>query len=538
MTDAPQRPEHRLPPPPPGYDLVGWLGSGGSGTAVLKARQRSLDRMVALKFLGDTPWTSGADLERLIEEGRALAALNHSNIVSIYDVLRSKEGTWLVMEYVDGPSLSGLTGDGAGLLPVSFAVSVLLDVAHALGAAHAIGIVHRDVKPANIMLSLQGSALLADFGLAHRWAAGQAGDRPGEAEIAGTPAYMSPEQASGEQLDARSDVYSLGVVAYELLSGRRPFAELAGNLWGLLEAHRSRLPDPLAEVAPSVPPSMANLVMESLAKQPARRPPDGAALARELARLADGLVPGWRTAPKPFERIRATRPADTSPADEAVTLTACSAAAVPAVLPPEPDTVPAPAAVSPGHMTIDDPRATLSIIGRPEGSPITPGTAAEPAVSPRAPEQAARRRIRRRATVVAVAVGLAAAASAGVVLAGRSAPTASTATAPTASPAPLGVRRISLAVSPKVGHCPGTVFRFSGSIFTNGQAGKVAYEWREPGGELSRLFTVEVPKGSDLVEASLTYTYSGSAPGGGFAQLRSLSPARASSPRVAVAYRC
>jgi eukaryotic-like serine/threonine-protein kinase len=192
------------------YVLVAPVGAGGMGE-VWKARDTRVDRIVAIKRL------KAEHAERFTRETRAIAALNHPHICQLYDV----GSDYLVMEYVEGSPLKGP-------MPVADALRLAVQIAGALTSAHSKGIVHRDLKPGNILVSESGAKLL-DFGLAKMAAPGSSGDVTVPAELTepgvvlGTVAYMSPEQAQGQAVDARSDVFSFGAIVYELLSGRRPF---------------------------------------------------------------------------------------------------------------------------------------------------------------------------------------------------------------------------------------------------------------------------------------------------------------------------
>ena len=201
----PLSPGDRLGP----YEILAPIGEGGMGE-VWKARDTRLDRMVAVKRL------KGQHNARFEQEAHAIAALNHPNICTLHDVGPG----YLVMEYIEGKPL-------AGKLPQDVAVGLAIQIAGALEEAHGRGILHRDLKPANILVTAKGAAKLLDFGLAKLAADGDATLTMG---IVGTPLYMSPEQAEGKMLDARSDVFSFGSVLYEALTGHRPFDSLAAVL--------------------------------------------------------------------------------------------------------------------------------------------------------------------------------------------------------------------------------------------------------------------------------------------------------------------
>ena len=246
------------------YRIVAKVGEGGMGV-VYRATDTTLGRDVALKFILRGPRFDSAGGARLRREAQALAALNHPAILTIYEIGEAEGAPFLALEWVDGGSLHDATRDGPLAVPEFFRIAVPL--AEALGAAHARGIVHRDVKPANVLLTADGRVKLADFGLAR--IAEQDQDQTRTAGITGTFAYMSPEQASGEETGAASDVFSFGVVAYELLTGRRPF-EGAGPAAILTAIVQGRY-TPVRDARGDVPPALAAVVERCLARTPGAR---------------------------------------------------------------------------------------------------------------------------------------------------------------------------------------------------------------------------------------------------------------------------
>src|SRR5262245_12469447 len=210
------------------FELIATVGSGAFGT-VYKARDPGLDRVVAVKVPRGAALPGSADLDRFLREARSVAQLRHPAIVPVYEVGQTDGTPYLVSEFVEGVTLADLLT--ARRLPPADAARLVADLADALQYAHERGVVHRDVKPSNVMLGPGDRPYLMDFGLAKR----DAGDArvTTDGQVLGTPAYMSPEQARGEaaRVDGRSDVYSLGVVMYELLTGEAPFR---GNVRMLL----------------------------------------------------------------------------------------------------------------------------------------------------------------------------------------------------------------------------------------------------------------------------------------------------------------
>ena len=274
------------------YEVTGSLGAGGMGE-VYAAVDTRLGRRVAIKLL---PADAVADPERrrrFLQEARAASALSHPNIAQIFDVIEDPRA--LIMELVDGTPLDRVLAGGA--LPAAQALDYAVQIANALEAAHAAGIVHRDIKPANIMITRDGRVKVLDFGLA-KLTAPSSGDATVTSAatqlgmIMGTAAYMSPEQAQGRPVDARSDIFSFGAVLYEMLAGRRPFAgdsELAA-----ITSILTREPEPLA----GVPRGIAAIVDRALQKSPDARYASAAAmrtdLAAALAHLTASRDTTWR----------------------------------------------------------------------------------------------------------------------------------------------------------------------------------------------------------------------------------------------------
>jgi predicted ATPase len=276
------RPDPLRAPPPqvPGYEVLGPLGHGGMGV-VYRARQLNLNRLVALKFLPEGCARDPEWLERFRHEGRTASALNHPNICTIYATGECAGRPFLSMELIEGQTLEALADRR---LPVEEVARLVAQAARALQAAHAAGIVHRDVKPQNLMARADGLVKVLDFGLARRLAADAApgaGTDPGTR--VGTVLYMSPEQARAEPVGPATDVFSLGVVLYEMVTGQHPF--LTDTEFGVLHAIIAQAPVPPARLRPEVPALLDGLVQQMLAKDPRLRPP-----AAEVEALLTGLT--------------------------------------------------------------------------------------------------------------------------------------------------------------------------------------------------------------------------------------------------------
>jgi Tol biopolymer transport system component len=257
------------------YQVLEELGRGGMAV-VYKAYQPALERYVAIKVLPQQFTFDQEFVDRFLREARAAARLSHPHIVTIHDVGQADDTYFIVMEYLEGPSLADLIRERGALLPQQVA-RIVAQVASALDYAHGLGFVHRDVKPTNILLDARGAAQLTDFGIV-KAAEGMRLTQTGT--LLGTPEYMSPEQAKGLGLDHRSDVYSLGVVAYEMLMGRTPFS---GETMAVLHAHVYDSPD-----LRSLSARLQEVLGRALAKNPEQRYASAEALARALQRAVAG----------------------------------------------------------------------------------------------------------------------------------------------------------------------------------------------------------------------------------------------------------
>jgi eukaryotic-like serine/threonine-protein kinase len=243
---------------------------------VWRATDEVLGREIAVKVLKRELSGEHGFLERFRREARQTAALSHPGIAAVFDYGEEDGNAYLVMELVPGEPLSNLLArDGA--LPAPVAISLVVQTADALAAAHRAGLVHRDVKPANLLVTPDGTVKVTDFGIARALESSQL---TATGTVMGTAQYASPEQISGAATTAASDVYSLGIVAYEMVAGRSPYQ--ADSNIGLAMAHLQTEPAPLPD---AVPDALAAVILRALAKDPATRPADGAAFAAELRAL-------------------------------------------------------------------------------------------------------------------------------------------------------------------------------------------------------------------------------------------------------------
>jgi serine/threonine protein kinase len=262
------------------------LGQGGMGV-VYEAYDEALRRPIALKLLHSNALRTDGARRRLLREARAASAIDHPSVISVFEVSEMGDEVYIAMELVRGRTLAERLHQG-GTLPVPELIELFRAVCSALGVAHAKGLVHRDLKPENIMLDDHGRVRVLDFGLAKPTPldgveSSTSANVTEEGRIIGTPGYMSPEQASGRAVDARSDVFSLGVVLYEMATGVPPFAG-ATRVETLVSIMRDE-PPPVVRRNPRVPPALSRAIERCLQKDPKRRFADASELGAELSRV-------------------------------------------------------------------------------------------------------------------------------------------------------------------------------------------------------------------------------------------------------------
>ena len=289
------------------YEILAELGRGAMGI-VYKARDPKINRVVAVKTIslaGQPPEEELEYRERFFREAEAAGRLSHPGIVTIFDVGEEPEthAPYIVMEFVAGQSLDKvLLARNDNKLPPEQALQVALDLADALDCAHGQGVVHRDLKPANILVTGDGHVKIADFGVAKLNLANQtSGER-----VLGTPAYMSPEQLGGEAVDGRSDLFSLGVVLYTLLTGYRPFQGNSARTVAFKVVNRDPVPATILET--ELPPGLDYIITRAIAKDPSQRYQRGMEMVLDIQDLQQGREP-WSKAKQPDSAEGALQPA-------------------------------------------------------------------------------------------------------------------------------------------------------------------------------------------------------------------------------------
>jgi eukaryotic-like serine/threonine-protein kinase len=301
------------------YEIERRIGRGGMAD-VFVARDLLLDRPVAIKVLFPEFATDPAFVERFRREAQAAANLTHPNIVAVYDWGRAGNTYFMAMEYVPGRTLADVVRSN-GPLTAHQASTIAIDVAAALAFAHQNNMVHRDIKPANILIGSAGQVKVADFGIARAFGASVESNLTQAGAVMGTATYFSPEQAQGAQPDPRSDLYSLGIVLYEMVGGRPPFT--AENPVGIAYKQVHDAPQPLNQLAPDVPRPFEAIVARLLAKNPDVRYPTAEALRDDLRRFREG---------QPVQALQGVRGPGAAAAGAAAA--AAGATTVPGAVPP------------------------------------------------------------------------------------------------------------------------------------------------------------------------------------------------------------
>ena len=312
------------------YKIVFKLGGGGMGNVFL-AQDTILERFVALKLLAPSLVADTSFVERFRLEARALARLDHPSIVRVHDADWLDNQLYLVMEHVEGGSLADIIAQD-GALPPELVLRLMSQIAAGLDYAHRMGMIQRDIKPHNILLQPDGRAQITDFGLVKDADTSLTAD----GQRLGTPSYMAPEQIQGLDMGPPVDIYALGIVAYELLTGRPPFQ---GTLSAVFEGHLLRQPPPLRQLNPGIPTAVQNVVLGALSKKPEDRPGSATTFVEQLTQAYEISDDQIETVEEPEDPAYAPTGQTSQPV---VTPPPISHRPVPARTPP-----PAPAALKP-----------------------------------------------------------------------------------------------------------------------------------------------------------------------------------------------
>ncbi|MBL8148535.1 MAG: serine/threonine protein kinase, partial [Blastocatellia bacterium] len=276
------------------YRIIEALGKGGMGK-VCKAVDTKLDRTVVLKLLARDLLTNENARRRFMREARLASVLDHPNICTIYEIEEVDGFYYIAMQYVEGQTLKKAINNKP--LPSKALLSIALQIADAIAAAHDKGVIHRDIKPQNIMLTPRGQVKVLDFGLAKSLneTSQQSRELTEQGQSLGTPAYMSPEQAHGQRVDRRTDIFSFGVVLYEMATGGKPFS--AQNNVELLYAICNERPTPIIDLNPRAPLGLQEIIDKATAKTPADRYQSMHAMLADLKNIASTLMPGQSVVP-------------------------------------------------------------------------------------------------------------------------------------------------------------------------------------------------------------------------------------------------
>lgn len=290
------------------YNIIGELGQGAMGT-VYKAVDPLIDRVVAIKTINLSLALDEKDEyeSRFYQEAKAAGRLSHPNIVTIYDVGKSGEIAYIAMEFLQGRELRDMLNDGQRL-PVDQVINIVAQVAQGLAYAHEHGIIHRDVKPSNIMIVRDGHVKITDFGIARM---ASAAVRTQTGMVLGSPKYMSPEQVVGKLTDQRSDIFSLGVMLYEMLTGQAPFA--GENVNAIMYQTLNSVPPPPSSLSPNVPEMLNFIVAKALAKKLEHRYQDTKEFAADLYACRDRLPRPTTPRESPMANVAAKNTADMIP---------------------------------------------------------------------------------------------------------------------------------------------------------------------------------------------------------------------------------
>src|SRR4030081_711947 len=308
-TPPPPIPAMTTPPAPVGeryigkYLVKGELGRGGMGTVYL-AEQPGLGREVAIKELIQSAVADPVALKRFLQEAQVMARTSHPNLVQVHDIELMGDANYIVLEFIRGKSLRDRMNHVPPIAPPQV-FAVMHGVLQALDYAHRHAIVHRDMKPENVLLSDEGMVKVADFGIARLTDdSGVGGTATKTGTTVGTPQYMSPEQVSSSKVDGRSDLYSAGIMFYELVVGQPPFtASEADGPFTLMAKHVQAPPNPPSVYRPGLDMGLEEVILKSLSKRPEDRYQSGQEVDDAMGRIADRLTPGWQRSLQPCAEL-------------------------------------------------------------------------------------------------------------------------------------------------------------------------------------------------------------------------------------------
>src|SRR5512143_3651232 len=276
------------------YDIIRLIGKGGMA-GVYEAHQPSMNRNVAIKLMAQSISEDPSFVQRFKNEAQLIARLEHAHILPVYDFGQEGGDLYIVMRYLDAGTLEDRIT--AGGMDVKEAVDIFTQLASAMDYAHSKGVIHRDLKPSNVLIDNQGNAFLSDFGIAKSLEGGTQ-NLTGTGGVVGTPTYMSPEQGLGGDIDGRSDIYALGVILFEMLTGKVPFT--GDNPMQVMLKHINDMPPYPSSVKPEIPPAIESVVMRALAKEPENRFPTARAMSKALQ---DAYEQGKQVQVEPFSTI-------------------------------------------------------------------------------------------------------------------------------------------------------------------------------------------------------------------------------------------
>ena len=500
------------------YELEVPLGRGGSGE-VWRGRDMATHRPVAIKLvelsLIDDPGTLAETIGRFRREATVISGLRHQNIVGALDAGRMANQLFMVMELAPGISLASMMDErgarGMGLFPVSSVLRIAEQVCAGLAAAHEAGVVHRDIKPSNLMVTPQLGVKIIDFGIA-RLLADNSPRLTLPAQTVGTIAYISPEQAQGLDVDGRADLYSLGCVLYQLLSGRPPFfSTLPGALLMMQVMDR---PTPLSVVRPDLPGGLSELVGDLLEKEPAARPATAAEVAGRIAAIEHTLGAEEPEHEADRETIRAGDHHGTvgdTRLDEAWPQSGRSTVLSQERMPGPPG--PGASRVPPREFAgpPGQPPAQFPVPSQP-GPPVRSAPQAATGRADSVPEWPVVKRGPRRSSwrgVVSTLITAAIVAGVGVYLWERTHQT-------------LKITNVKVTAANQSVGCNGTA-DIIGTISTNGHGGPIRYEWVR-GVDADAPLVADDASGSDTVQVALKWAFHGKGTGSAVAELRVLGP--------------